>query len=120
MIVNGHYLVEVRLFAYNNPTGKCQGCYVQRSNQVRCCDTNSVVDCENIRRCDSYFIYCLRPLNTSSIEEGCFGFENRTSDFNRNDGTLNFSNETVLGLPNPLLLPGLTEAYTVSASFMWE
>ena len=108
--------MDVRLFGYNNPTGRCQACAINDDGLHRCCDSQSTFSiCNGNRLCDSFFIYCLRPLNTSSIaEEGCSGFESMTSNVNRNDGPVDFENPTVLGLPNPLLLPGLTEIYMVS------
>ena len=105
--------MEVRLFNYSNPTGRCRDCYTG-SNEVSCCDSNHVGTCEEWRQCDSYFIYCLRPPHLNNTERGCFGFENRTSNVNRNDETLNFSSGMLLGLPNPIRLQGLTEAYAVS------
>ena len=106
--MNGRYLVEVRLFNYSNPTGRCQECPLDNGGF---CDGSRM---PTRSTCDSFFIYCLRPLNTSEIEEGCSGFESMTSEPNRNDEPVDFHNATVLGLPNPLLLPGLTNAYMVS------
>ena len=119
VIVKGHYIVEVRLFGYSIPSGKCQEC-VNSAGLLRCCDSFETEDCSNDRQCDSYFIYCLRPVNTSSIEEGCSGFENIMSNSNRNDGPVNFQNNIVLGLPNPLLLPGLTDNYTVGEFYFLQ
>jgi hypothetical protein len=65
-------------------------------------------------RCDSYFIYCLRPLGT--VEVGCFNDEARaTSLSNRDDGPgIDFSQSRVLGLSNPQSFSGLGDAYEVS------
>ena len=108
---------------YSNPTGRCQGCPQDLSNNVSivrsCCDAGSMFTgpCDDFRGCDSYFIYCLRPLN-STAEGGCTKFENQTSTANMEDGPIDFSQSTVLGLANPLLLQGLTDAYTVSLAYI--
>ena len=60
--------------------------------------------------CDSYFYYCLRSVGTTG--PGCSG--GRTSQVNLNDAALDFSQAMVLGLPNPLPLPGLTREWNVS------
>ena len=115
-IVHGRYEVEVRLVSYNNPTGRCPGCRLSGNDEVGCCDTFRVETCEDSQRCDSFFVYCLRPLN-STVEGGCANFETKTSNSNLNDGPVDFSRSTVLGLPNPFLLQGLTDAYTVSVMY---
>ena len=120
VIVNGRYQVGVRLFNYSNPTGRCQECAVNQNGIHSCCDSQTEFGiCDGRLRCDSFFIYCLRPLNTSysSMKEGCLGFANMTSSFNRDDGPVDFENATVLGLPNPLLFAGLTDTYMVSEYF---
>jgi hypothetical protein len=65
-------------------------------------------------RCDSYFVYCLRPLGT--VEVGCFRNETRAvSTSNRDDGPgIDFTLSKVLGLSNPQNLSGLGDAYEVS------
>ena len=95
-IVHGQYEVEVRVFSYSNPTGRCPGCILRGNNETGCCDTFLVETCEDNLRCDSFFIYCLRPLN-STVEGGCANFETKTSNPNLNDGPIDFSQSTVLG-----------------------
>ena len=118
MLVEGRYFVEVRLNGYTNPSGKCQDCY-WTSN---CCDIPPEVwpinintnDCIGERRCDSYFNYCLRSFGDRELY--CSASERRnTSSINSNDGPLNVSQSTVLGLSNPLVLSGLRGAYKVSS-----
>ena len=110
----GLYVVEVQLFGYDNPTGRCydqQECIIN-DGQHRCCDARRVNDCTAFRRCDSYFIYCLRPLGSDGV--GCSGYRNRTSLVNWDDDNLDavdFSQSIVLGLENPLTLQGITEKY---------
>ena len=107
--VEGRYLVEVRLDGYTNPTGGCQDC--------RCCDGKSFV-CTGSNLCDSYFIYCLRPFGDDRQPPvGCSRSSNEyrnTSSINTDDGHLNFSEGTVLGLNNPQILSGLEDPYEVS------
>ena len=99
-------MVEVRLFGYENPTGRCEEC--PRESNVeprRCCDDFSrSSNCdEGDRECDSYFTYCLRPYGVGGT--GCSNFDEPvTSAVNTDDGPLDFSQSTVLGLPNPLQL----------------
>ena len=100
-------MVEVRLFGYQNPTGRCEQCpnsFI--SDPRRCCDDfsrDSYCD-EGDRECDSYFTYCLKPYGIGGM--GCSNLvESLTSTVNTDDGPLDFSQSTVLGLPNPLQLP---------------
>ena len=118
MLVEGHYFVEVRLNGYTNPTGQCQDC----DWTSNCCDVPPEIlhinittdDCIGERRCDSYFNYCLRRI--SDKKPDCSPSERRnTSSINSNDGPLNFSQSTVLGLSNPQVLSGLRGAYKVSS-----
>ena len=98
-------MVEVRLFGYQNPTGRCEQCpnsFI--SDPRRCCDDfsrDSNCD-EGDRECDSYFTYCLRSNSVGGMS--CTNFERLTSTVNTDDGPLDFSQSTVLGLPNPLQL----------------
>ena len=99
-------MVEVRLFGYENPTGRCEECPRGRNMEPRrCCDDFSRdSNCfQGDRECDSYFTYCLRPFDTTDSD--CSTYETVTSTVNTDDGPLDFSHSTVLGLPNPLQLP---------------
>ena len=75
-----------------------------------CCDFNEDRSCA-IPGCDTYFIYCLRR---DGLAINC-----RVSNFNTNDRPLNFSEPVVLGLPNPLPLPGLTQVWIPNVSKVW-
>ena len=118
MLVEGRYLVEVRLNGYNNPTGKCHEC------TDGCCDrlvfsTDVLYDgCSGDELCDSYFTYCLRPFGEREVTLGCSIAEMRTttctSSINTDDGRLDFSQSTVLNLPNPQNFSGLGDAYKVN------
>ena len=105
--------MEVRLNGYSNPAGKCED-HRRSSGEIQCCDSSDTTDCSNGELCDSYFIYCLRPLGDVR-QLGCFSDEMRTmSSTNENDGWLDFSQSTVLGLANPQKLSGLEVPYRVS------
>ena len=115
MLVEGCYVVEVRLNGYTNPSGKCNGdnCF-PGMNQQTCCDSDNTDKCTSWERCDSFFVYCLRPLGT--VRLGCFDNETRAVSLsNVNDGPgIDFSLSRVLGLSNPQTFPGLGNAYEVS------
>ena len=117
MQVEGRYLVQVRLNGYTNPTGKCntqgQACFNNHGNQI-CCDSDNTNNCWSWERCDSYFVYCLRPLG--EVHLGCTDNEKRTTSHSNEDdeSDIDFSENTVLGLSNPQNLSGLGDAYKVS------
>ena len=115
MPVNGDYNVEVKIFSYDNPTGRCRNCPRENgdSGPRSCCDDfNRFDSCDGDHRCDSYFIYCLRPFGM--IGGDCTSFTQMTSTVNIDDGSINFSRNKVLGLNNPLILSGLTTGYDIS------
>ena len=97
--VAGDYVVEVHVMDYNNPTNGAAAL------GGRCCDHTSMPTCSGGYRCDNFFVYCLRPFNTSATERGCVdGLPMETSNHQGNDGSIDFNQSTVLGLPNPLPL----------------
>ena len=115
MLVEGRYVVEVRLNGYTNPSGKCnsRNCFPGMNRQT-CCDSDNTDKCMGRERCDSYFVYCLRPLGT--IDLGCPNNEMRAISLsNEDDGPgIDFSLSEVLGLSNPQNFPGSGNAYEVS------
>ena len=120
IVVQGFYLVEVRLLGYENPTEKCQGCLRTYNgiSTLRCCDDFSRSDqcTDGGRECDSYFIYCLRPLQSQDFQEGGCSNSDRTvtSAVNVDDEMIDFTQSEILGLNNPFQLQGLTKDYRVS------
>ena len=69
VVVEGGYLVEVRLNGYTNPTGKRRR---KSGTGIRCYDDNTATVCSSNDLCDSYFIYCLRPFGDArQPPEGC-------------------------------------------------
>ena len=116
MLVEGRYVVEVRLNGYTNPSGKCnsRNCFPGMNRQT-CCDGDDTNKCTDRERCDSYFIYCLRPLGT--VDFGCReneGSLRAISATNEDDRPgIDFSLSKVLGLSNPQIFPGLGDVYEV-------
>ena len=130
LLVHGKYYVEVQVFNYSNPSGKCRDCqlpgYVHEWSTSCCDDAEDFGACSGSQRCDSYFTYCLRPFGSEG--KGCAHKENWTSTVNENDRGIHFSRKTVLGLENPLKLPGLTNGdrsmdqvcYDIIDNFLFE
>ena len=104
-LIEGLYILQVQLLDYNNPT---QQAVV--SGQFACCD-----GCIGTfrRRCDTFFIFCLRPLDTTGLGCGSSSGSEIQSGVNVNDADIDYSGSTVLGLNNPLNLPGLTNDWNV-------
>lgn len=110
--MQGNYVVQIRVNGYSNPSGKCKDdgiCYPGR--EFYCCDTCETSGCNGWKRGDSYFSYCLKSYNsTSGSPQHCVG----PSSANPNDGYVDFSEDEVLDLENPLNISGLDNAYEVS------
>ena len=109
-------MVEIEFFGYRNPTGRCADCPIRKGKRVNsCCDDFSRTICNRNARCDSYFYFCLRDLGDRSTKSGCSYFGNKVTLPNINDAPLNIdaSTKSVLGLDNPIQLPGLEGPYTV-------
>ena len=68
------------------------------------------------RRCDSFFTYCLRAFGDEDSQEGGCSDPNERmiSSTNWDDGSIDFTQDTVLHLNNPFYLHGLRSDYTVS------
>ena len=94
------YVVEVLMQSYNNPTNRAEG------QGGDCCDSNLVGSdsaCTGFMLCDSYFIFCLRPLHTSPTQRGC-DTPNITSEVASNNASIDFTQTTFLGIANPFHL----------------
>ena len=115
-LVEGLYIIQAQLHGYDNPT---QRCFLGCDNCDRCfigyCDGNINGECTSgFRRCDTLFFLCLRPL---SSQIGCDPDTDgvmRSNAENDNDTNFDFSQSTFLGLNNPLIFQGLTNAWNVS------
>ena len=96
-MVKSDYVVMVRTHNFSNP-----GSLLANGD---CCDTRGDGLCA-VPGCDNYFQYCLRR---NGHDENC-----RRSQINVNEQHLDFSEPTVLGLPNPVPLQGLTKEWRVN------
>ena len=108
--IHGNYTVLVRSHSYSNPSNRCIQCQVNIGSQVGCCDQfNTLTACTGTTRCDTLFTYCLQPFGSNTpctpqaVSETAF-----------DDRPINFTQATVLGLPNPLPLSGVSQRWEVS------
>lgn len=103
----------MKLFGYSNPTGRCWDCRSRRINERGCCDQFQTSFCNNSHYpeglCDSYFVYCIGDKGGR-----CVPGTKRRSGVNINDRPLDFTQTSVLGLENPIIISGATDSYTVS------
>ena len=113
-------MVEVELFGYSNPSGQCADCPIPTGQTTRrsCCDDFVTSICTGSARCDSFFYFCLRTLGDRSTTNGCFYFGSNVTFANTDDAPFDINDiGSVLGLDNPLQLPGLTSDYRVCMHF---
>ena len=119
LLVKGLYVLQLEILGYDNPTQQRISCNRFVCFGV-CCDDGSGPCTNGDRRCDTFFTYCLRPLNATG--SGCgspsSGHEIQ-SDVNVNDAAVDFSQSTVLGLSNPINFSGLTNDWNVSVLGVW-
>ena len=103
-MVTADYILQVRTHYYNNPHN--------RLANGDCCRTPLVIFTQGrCTSCNNRFYYCLQSID--STRSDCIG--GITSDISNED--IQFSNPTLLGLPNPLPLQGLTRQWNVSLPF---
>ena len=111
------YEVVVMVDNYTNPS---QSARRQTSNSCRgsncsCCDSperDGSGNCQN--GCDSSFDYCLRKVDGGAACSGHGGGTVLRSYTNFDDGSIDFSQNSVLNLNNPLVFQGLTDTWKVS------
>ncbi len=103
VLVSADYVVQVELVSYSNPSNT--------RSDGRCCDPGKG-PCSGWERCDTYFIYCL--ILRASTATVCTNKELTTrSSVIWNGADINFSQPTVLGLPNPFKLTGISATWEV-------
>ena len=106
------YKIAVMISSYTNPVQArilCSSCM-----DIVCCDGHDSLG--GCLRCDSFFTYCLRNVDTRTDdcpEDGTI----MMSDVNPNDASIDFSQNTVLGLNNPIVFQGLNDTWNVSILF---
>lgn len=118
--MKGLYFLQARVNSFSNPNQQSFHCINEDGCSFRCCDDVNLFLCGFLtgdRQCDTFFVFCLRPLGTTEL--GCGS--NTTSgsmirsDVNENDATIiDFSQSSFLGLSNPINLTGLTNNRNVS------
>ena len=115
-LVKGLYIVQVQLHDYDNPTQqRFLGCNANECF-TGCCDGSGVCT-SGFRRCDTRFFFCLRPALNSPVTTDCDPNNNsvmQSNVENDNDENFDFTQSTFLGLTNPLIFQGLTNAWNVS------
>ncbi len=98
--------MQVEMVSYSHPSNT--------RSDGRCCDPDDGGECTGEERCDTYFINCLLPRY--STNRGCPnngpGFT-AVSNVSPDGADIDFSQPTVLGLPNPFNLTGITTACEV-------
>lgn len=116
-LVEGLYIVQAQIHSYGNSNqlriDECFGniCF------AACCDGGEGGCTSGGRRCDTFFLFCLRSFSDTPI--GCDSNRDivMQSDDNNNDGNIDFSQSTFLGLSNPLVFQGLTNSWNVSYQY---
>ncbi len=84
-----------------------------RRSDGQCCDpANNGGGCTGGERCDTFFVYCLMPRFSTVVE--CPRNEpefTAVSDLIVDGATIDFSQPTIPGLPNPFNLTGISTAW---------
>ncbi len=112
----------MKVLSYDNPTNKCPVCNDHIRLPAGCCDNSANLGvCSREEKCDSAFFYCLReyatPPDSDPTRPGLCGFHTShgvISLANTDGNSIDFSQDTVLGQPNPLKLPGIETTWMVN------
>ena len=105
------YKIAVMISSYTNPLQARILCSSCMDDTPACCDGHDGLG--GCLRCDSFFTYCLRNVDT--LTPGCpEGGTIMMSDVNPDDASIDFSQNTVLGLDNPIVFQGLSDTWNVS------
>ena len=100
MRVSGDYTFLVRTHSYSNPTNKCIACVATERTEPGCCDWYiQHSNCLGSKSCDTFFQYCFQPLNSRGFHHQICS---NVSSSAWNDREIDFTQATVLDLPNPL------------------
>lgn len=105
VLVFGDYTLEVTVQSYSLDTGF-----------FGCCDDDRPRGSRNTcTRCNTYFQYCLLPFGTTTSSRQPLTCAPIASSIPSGNGAfIDFSQSTVLGLPNPLVFNGISSSWTVS------
>ena len=115
MVVYGDYILNITMESYSSD-GLCASC---RDDNFGCCDNSESRFCGtpggSSLRCETYFEYCLLSPGTSTASSQPLPCTiQATSDYTIDGAFIDFSQSTVLGLSNPLLLNGISSSWAVS------
>ncbi len=106
VLVSADYVLQVEMVSYSHPSNtRFDG---------QCCDPLNGLPCTGGERCDTYFINCLLPHSSNATEcpNTAPGFTTASS-VSTDGADIDFSQPTVLGLPNPFNLTGISTAWEV-------
>ena len=112
--MRANYNLSITLNSYTNVNNLCIDCVDQG---IGCCDDFAGRRCTTPNRgsrCDTYFEYCLLPLNTVASNGPVSCIVRARSNPATDDSAINFAQSTVLGLSNPLVLREPSSAWNVS------
>lgn len=119
LLLRAEYILNITLQSYSS-NGRCAECREEEDEGNGCCDDFESRSCGTAgvssRRCDTYFLYCLLPINTNTATYGrnpvpCTVIAQSESTVN--DAPIDFSQSTVLGLSNPLIFSGISSTWEV-------
>ncbi len=120
--VQGDYILRAHVSAYRNPDNICF-----RNRGRRCCDDDSRICSRTSENCDNEFFFCVRalgapvdktPATSGSVTNRAGGLQCLNpssaiiSNINRDGSHIDFSDDTFLGVRNPM-------EFQVTAS-LWE
>ena len=111
--MKANYNLSITLNSYTNVNNHCIEC---RDDGVGCCDDFEGRRCTTPNRgsrCETYFEYCLLPLNTVSSNGPVSCTVRARSNPGTDDSAINFAQSMVLGLSNPLVLREPSSAWNV-------
>ena len=109
--MSGNYTLNITLVSYLNYNNWCSEC---SDDELGCCDDYDSTECTGSFRCDTYFEYCLLPVETAITRDRLQCNPVATSTVLTDDGPIDFTQSVVLGLSNPLQLSGTSNTWTVS------
>ena len=112
--MRANYNLSITLSSYTNVNNLCIDCV---DEGIGCCDDFAGRRCTTPNRgsrCETYFEYCLLPLNTIASNGPVPCTVRARSNPATDDSAINFAQSTVLGLSNPLVLREPSSAWNVS------
>lgn len=109
----GDFNVFVHVHSYSNAMSHCSTCRESVNDALGCCDQiRNKGQCVGNERCDTSFSFCLRSVAFDRTVSTCFT-DPLHSNVNQNDGPLDFSATTFLGLSNPIAVGGFSTSWQV-------